>query len=94
MAAQKLIRLFRFNRNLLVFIEGSDNQQRQLEVYSKGVQNIWDLVDWLSLHRLRAVFAGNPEAADDPADWIEGKTYALYANYNMIYMQGAAPVLG
>ena len=65
MEEQKLIQMIRFDHDLVVFIEGSDDQQRQVNIYGYAMHqavNVWDFVEWLCTRKMRAVFAGNPYA--------------------------------
>ena len=84
MEEQKLIQMIRFDHDLVVFIEGSDDQQRQVNIYGYAMHqavNVWDFVEWLCTRKMRAVFAGNPYAFPDIVNWLGGKLYAIRANY-------------
>ena len=80
MEEQKLIQMIRFDHDLVVFIEGSDDQQRQVNIYGYAMHqavNVWDFVEWLCTRKMRAVFAGNPYAFPDIVNWLGGKLYAI-----------------
>ena len=84
MEEQKLIQMIRFDHDLVVFIEGSDDQQRQVNIYGYAMHqavNVWDFVEWLCTRKMRAVFAGDPYAFPDIVNWLGGKLYAIRANY-------------
>lgn len=69
------------DNDLVVFVEGLDDQQRQLNVYGYAMHQavtVWNFVEWLCTRKMRAVFTGNPY---DIVDWLSGKLYALRANY-------------
>ncbi|MFR1480623.1 MAG: hypothetical protein ACLSB9_35560 [Hydrogeniiclostridium mannosilyticum] len=76
MEEQKLIQMIRFDHDLVVFIEGSDDQQRQVNIYGYAMHqavNVWDFVEWLCTRKMRAVFAGNPYAFPDIVNWLGGE---------------------
>lgn len=84
MEERKFIQMIQFDNDLVVFVEGSDSQQWQLNAYGYAMHqavNIWDFVEWLCTRKMRAVFAGNLYTFPDIVDWLGGKLYALRANY-------------
>ena len=50
MEERKFIQIIQFDNDLVVFVEGSDDQQRQVNIYGYAMHqavNVWDFVEWL-----------------------------------------------
>ena len=51
MEEQKLIQMIRFDHDLVVFIEGSDDQQRQVNIYGYAMHQAVNVWDYILTHR-------------------------------------------
>ena len=79
MEEQKLIQMIRFDHDLVVFIEGSDDQQRQVNIYGYAMHqavNVWDFVEWLGgkLYAIRANYILTHRGLLLPWNAVDGGT--------------------